>query len=181
MIRDRWKDADVRGMDDFDLLVHGSRLLGAEEDLVLWGGGNTSLKRTEADHAGRPVEVMRVKGSGGDLRSIDRSGFPGVRLAEIPPLLSRKDMTDAEMVAYLGRCLTDPDAKRPSIETLLHGFLPDRAVFHSHADAILALTNNTDPARHVAAALGPRFVVVPYRRPGFALSKLVGEARAARL
>ncbi len=179
MIRDRWRDADARGMDEFDLLVHGSRLLGAEEDLVLWGGGNTSVKRTERDHAGRRIPVMRVKGSGGDLKSIDRSGFPGVRLEEIPPLRSRKDMTDAEMVAYLGRCLTNPDAKRPSIETLLHGFLPDRAVFHSHADPILALTNNPDPERHIAAALGPGFVVVPYRRPGFALSKLVGEARAA--
>jgi len=166
-------------MDEFEDLVRFSRLLGEDDALVLWGGGNTSLKRTETDHAGRRVRVMRVKGSGGDLKSIGPEGFPGVRLDDLVPLRARGDMTDAEMVAYLGRCLTDPDAKRPSIETLLHGFLPDAAIFHSHADAILALTNNPDPRRHIAAALGERFVVVPYRRPGFLLSKMVAAARAA--
>ncbi len=162
---------------EFEALVRFSRLLGADESLVLHGGGNTSVKRVETDHAGRRVRVMRVKGSGGDLQSIGPDGFSGVRLDDLVPLRARKDMTDAEMVAYLGRCLTDPDAKRPSIETLLHGFLPDAAVFHSHADAVLALTNNPDPRRHVAAALGERFVIVPYRRPGFLLSKMVVAAR----
>jgi rhamnulose-1-phosphate aldolase/alcohol dehydrogenase len=166
-------------MDEFERLVRFSRLLGEDDALVLWGGGNTSLKRVETDHAGRRVRVMRVKGSGGDLKSIGPDGFPGVRLDDLAPLRARADMTDAEMVAYLGRCLTDPDARRPSIETLLHGFLPDAAIFHSHADAILALTNNPDPRRHLAAALGDRFVVVPYRRPGFLLSKMVAAAREA--
>jgi rhamnulose-1-phosphate aldolase/alcohol dehydrogenase len=179
VIRDRWRPAQARGLDGLGLLVYGSRLLGTEEGLVLHGGGNTSLKRVETDHAGRRVRVMRVKGSGGDLRSIGPDGFPGVRLDDIAPLRARKDMTDAEMVAYLARCLTDPDARRPSIETLLHGFLPDTAVFHSHADAILALTNNPDPRRHVRAALGEGFVLVPYRRPGFLLSKMVAAAREA--
>jgi rhamnulose-1-phosphate aldolase/alcohol dehydrogenase len=179
MIRDRWKDSEAKGLSGVDLLVHGSRLLGAEEDLVLHGGGNTSLKQVEKDHAGRSIHVMRVKGSGGDLKSIGVDGFPGVRLDELPALRRRKEMTDAEMVAYLGRCLVEPEARRPSIETLLHGFLPDTAIFHSHADSILALTNNPAPARHVRAALGDGFVLVPYRRPGFALSKLVAEYREA--
>ena len=179
MVRDRWNDREAKGLDEFELLVYGSRLLGAEEDLVLHGGGNTSIKRVERDHAGRRVRVMRVKGSGGDLASIGPDGFPGVRLDEIEPLRRHADMTDAEMVAFLARCLVEPEARRPSIETLLHGFLPDAAVFHSHADAILALTNNPDPRKHVRAALGDGFVIVPYRRPGFALSKLVGAARAA--
>jgi rhamnulose-1-phosphate aldolase/alcohol dehydrogenase len=179
VIRDRWRASEARGLDGLGLLVYGSRLLGAEESLVLHGGGNTSLKRIETDHAGRRVRVMRVKGSGGDLASIGPDGFPGVRLDEVAPLRRRKDMTDAEMVAYLGRCLVEPDARRPSIETLLHGFLPDPAIFHSHADAILALTNNPSPERHVRAALGEGFVLVPYRRPGFALSKLVAAAREA--
>jgi len=175
--RDRWDPAAAGGLDDLGLLVYGSRLLGQDPSLVLHGGGNTSLKREERDHAGRRIRVMRVKGSGGDLGSIGPGGFPGVRLDDLAPLRSRKDMTDAEMTAYLARCLVDPAAARPSIETLLHGFLPDRAVFHSHADAVLALTNNPDPARHVRAALGPGFVLVPYRRPGFLLSKLVAAAR----
>ncbi len=179
MVRDRWKASAAKGLDGLGLLVHGSRLLGAESGLVLHGGGNTSLKRVERDHAGRRVRVMRVKGSGGDLGSIGPDGFPGVRLDDLAPLRARSDMTDAAMVAYLGRCLVEPDAKRPSIETLLHGFLPDTAIFHSHADAVLALTNNPDPRRHVAAALGDRFVVVPYRRPGFLLSKMVAAAREA--
>ena len=166
-------------MDELDRLVRASRLLGSDESLVLHGGGNTSIKRTETDHAGRRVRVMRVKGSGGDLRTIGPEGFPGVRLDDIAPLRARADMTDAEMVAYLARCLTDPDARRPSIETLLHGFLPDAAIMHSHADAILALTNNPDPRRHVEAALGEGFVIVPYRRPGFRLSKMVAAAREA--
>ena len=165
--------------DEFEALVRHSRLLGSDENLVLHGGGNTSIKRTEIDHAGRRVRVMRVKGSGGDLRSIGPDGFPGVRLDDLLPLRSKKDMTDAEMVAYLARCLTDPDARRPSIETLLHGFLPDAAIMHSHADAILALTNNPSPERHIRAALGDGFVIVPYRRPGFLLSKMVAAAREA--
>jgi rhamnulose-1-phosphate aldolase/alcohol dehydrogenase len=179
VIRDRWRASEARGLDGLGLLVHGSRLLGAEESLVLHGGGNTSLKRVETDHAGRRVRVMRVKGSGGDLADLGPEGFPGVRLDDLAPLRRRKDMTDAEMVAYLARCLVDPDARRPSIETLLHGFLPDAAVFHSHADAILALTNNPSPERHVRAALGERFVLVGYRRPGFLLSKMVAAAREA--
>jgi len=169
----------ARDRDEFEALVRHSRLLGSDENLVLHGGGNTSIKRTETDHAGRRVRVMRVKGSGGDLRSIGPEGFPGVRLDDLLPLRSRKDMTDAEMVAYLARCLTDPDARRPSIETLLHGFLPDAAIMHSHADAILALTNNPSPERHIRAALGEGFVIVPYRRPGFLLSKMVAAAREA--
>jgi rhamnulose-1-phosphate aldolase/alcohol dehydrogenase len=179
VVRDRWDDRAARLLRGLDLLVYGSRLLGAEEDLVLHGGGNTSLKGVERDHAGRAVRVMRVKGSGGDLATLGPEGFPGVRLDDLEPLRRRAAMTDAEMVAYLGRCLVEPEARRPSIETLLHGFLPDAAAFHSHADAILALTNNPDPARHVRAALGAGFVIVPYRRPGFGLSKLVGAARAA--
>jgi rhamnulose-1-phosphate aldolase/alcohol dehydrogenase len=179
MARDLWDPSAAAGLDAMALLVYGSRLLGSDPSLVLWGGGNTSWKRTEVDHAGRTVEVMRVKGSGGDLATIDADGFPGVRLADIEPLRTRDAMTDAAMTSYLARCLVDPDAKRPSIETLLHGFLPDRAVFHSHADAVLAMTNAPDSLQRIPKILGEEFVIVPYRRPGFELSRLVGEARAA--
>jgi rhamnulose-1-phosphate aldolase/alcohol dehydrogenase len=166
--------------DPLDALVHFSRRVGADPSLVLRGGGNTSLKTEEADVRGRPVRVLRVKGSGSDLASIRRADFAGVRLDDVLPLFDRADMSDEDMVAYLARCLTNPASPRPSIETLLHAFVPAASVFHSHADAVLALVNTPHPERTLRDALGPDVLHVPYRRPGFLLSREVGEAvRAA--
>ena len=163
-----------------DTLVRFSRRVGGDPSLVLRGGGNTSLKTEETDVLGRPLRVLRVKGSGSDLASIRRSDFAGVRLDDVLPLFGREDMSDEEMVAYLARCLTDPASPRPSIETLLHAFIPAASVFHSHADAVLALVNTPDPGRTLDEALGASVLRVPYRRPGFLLSREVGEAvRAA--
>jgi rhamnose utilization protein RhaD (predicted bifunctional aldolase and dehydrogenase) len=125
-----------------DLVVYRSRLIGSDPDLVVWGGGNTSVKTQETDFRGRTREVLRIKGSGTDLKTIDVSGFPGIFRDDILPLLGREDMSDEEMVAYLEHCMSDPSGRRPSIETLLHGFLPARHVDHVHADAIVALTNS---------------------------------------
>ncbi|HEX5725796.1 MAG TPA: bifunctional rhamnulose-1-phosphate aldolase/short-chain dehydrogenase, partial [Longimicrobiaceae bacterium] len=166
--------------DPLDALVHFSRLVGADPSLVLRGGGNTSLKVDEADVLGRPLRVLRVKGSGSDLASIRRADFAGVRLDDVLPLFARDDMPDEEMVAYLARCLTDPASPRPSIETLLHAFVPAAAVFHSHADAVLALVNTPHPERVLDEAFGDAVLRVPYRRPGFLLSKEVGVAVRAR-
>ncbi|HLM68357.1 MAG TPA: bifunctional rhamnulose-1-phosphate aldolase/short-chain dehydrogenase, partial [Longimicrobium sp.] len=163
-----------------DACVRYSRMVGADTSLVLRGGGNTSVKVDETDVLGRPLRVLRVKGSGSDLASIRRADFSGVRLDDVLPLFDRDDMTDEEMVAYLGRCLTDPASPRPSIETLLHAFIPAASVFHSHADAVLALVNTPDPRRACDEAFGERVLRVPYRRPGFLLSKEVGEAVRAR-
>ncbi|HET6230059.1 MAG TPA: bifunctional rhamnulose-1-phosphate aldolase/short-chain dehydrogenase [Longimicrobiaceae bacterium] len=161
-------------------LVRYSRALGADTSLVLRGGGNTSVKVDETDVAGRPVRMLRVKGSGSDLASAKQGDFAGVRLDDVLPLFGREDMSDEEMVAYLARCLASPSDPRPSIETLLHAFIPAASVFHSHADAILSLVNNPDPHAALDAALGPDVLRVPYRRPGFLLSREVGEAvRAA--
>ena len=161
-------------------VVAFSRRVGADPALVLRGGGNTSVKVTEADVLGHPVRVLRVKGSGSDLRTIRPADFSGVRLDDVLPLFDRDDMSDEEMVAYLARCLTDPSSPRPSIETLLHAFIPAASVFHSHADAVLALVNTPDPEGACRAAFGASVLAVPYRRPGFLLSKEVGAAvRAA--
>ncbi|MBV9772372.1 MAG: bifunctional rhamnulose-1-phosphate aldolase/short-chain dehydrogenase [Gemmatimonadetes bacterium] len=166
--------------DPLDALVHWSRLLGADPSLVLRGGGNTSVKTDEADVAGRPVRVLRVKGSGSDLRTAKRADFSGVRMDDVLPLFERAEMSDEEMVAYLARCLTDPGAPRSSIETLLHAFIPDGSVFHSHADALLSLINTRDPHAVLDEVFGEAVLRVPYRRPGFLLSREVGEAvRAA--
>jgi rhamnulose-1-phosphate aldolase/alcohol dehydrogenase len=172
--------APLAAEEPLDALVRFSRRVGADPSLVLRGGGNTSLKTEETDVLGRPLRVLRVKGSGSDLASIRRSDFAGVRLDDVLPLFGREDMSDEEMVAYLARCLTDPASPRPSIETLLHAFIPAASVFHSHADAVLALVNTPDPGRTLDEALGAAVLRVPYRRPGFLLSREVGEAvRAA--
>jgi rhamnulose-1-phosphate aldolase/alcohol dehydrogenase len=167
--------------DALDACVRYSRMVGADTSLVLRGGGNTSVKVDEEDVLGRPLRVLRVKGSGSDLASIRRADFAGVRLDDVLPLIDRGDMTDEEMVAYLARCLTEPTSPRPSIETLLHAFIPAASVFHSHADAVLALANTPDPERACLDAFGGRVLRIPYRRPGFLLSKEVGQAVRANL
>ena len=172
----RWVDDEARGLSALELLAYRSRLIGCDPALVLWGGGNTSVKQQEIDFRGRASMVLRVKGSGSDLRTIEAKDFPGVRLDDLGPLRDREEMPDEEMVEYLARCLVDPGARRPSIETLLHGFVPHTHVDHTHADAILALTDTVDGRRHVAAAFGEEALWIPYRRPGFRLSREVGEA-----
>ena len=171
----RWDEAAAKKLDGLDLLVYASRLIGAETSLVVWGGGNTSIKQTERDHRGREVQVLRVKGSGSDLKSIERKHFPGVRMDDVLALLERKDMGDQEMVDYLTHTLQEPSSPRPSIETLLHGFLPADAVIHTHADAIVSLTNNDRSTDVLREVYGDDVIALPYRRPGFLISREVAE------
>ncbi|MCD6029896.1 MAG: rhamnulose-phosphate aldolase/alcohol dehydrogenase [Thermomicrobiales bacterium] len=170
----------VPGKTELERLVNRSRLIGADPTLVVHGGGNTSSKIVETDHLGRERVVLRVKGSGTDLKTIGADGFPGLFLDELLPLRARTTMTDEEMVAYLAHCMVEPGSRRPSIETLLHAFLPARHVDHVHADAICALTNTPDAERHVREALGPDVALVPYIRPGFDLSRQVADLAGAR-
>ena len=178
-MRSRWNEAEAAALEGVDLLVYASRLVGAETSLVVWGGGNTSVKVTERDHRGREIAVLRVKGSGSDLKSIQRKDFPGVRMDDIRALLERQDMGDEEMVAYLAHALQDPGGVRPSIETLLHGFVDAYAVVHTHADAIVSLTNNDRAAEVLAGVYGKDVIALDYRRPGFKISREVAEAIAA--
>ena len=173
-MQNRWKDTP---QNEIEQLVHQSRLVGMEEDLVLWGGGNNSVKSRATDLLGRAIDVMYIKSSGSDMKSIVPKQFPAVRLDYIAPLRKRdEDMSDQEMVDYLAKCLIDPASARPSIETLLHAFLPARAVLHTHADAILALTNTVGREKTVRECFGDDVILVPYRRPGFRLSRDVGDA-----
>jgi len=171
----RWDDAAVGNLDGLGLLVYASRLIGAETSLVVWGGGNTSIKLAERDYRGREVRVLRVKGSGSDLKSIEKRHFPGVRMDDVLALLERQDMGDQEMVDYLAHALQEPASPRPSIETLLHGFLPAEAVIHTHADAIVSLTNNDHAAGVLREIYGAEVIALPYRRPGFLISREVAE------
>ena len=177
-MKSRWNDAEASMLEGLDLLVYASRLVGAETSLVVWGGGNTSIKTVERDHRGREIPVLRVKGSGSDLKSVQRKDFPGVRMDDIRALLERQDMGDQEMVGYLAHALQDPGGVRPSIETLLHGFVDAHAVVHTHADAIVSLTNNDRPREVLAAVYGKDVIALDYRRPGFRISREVAGAIA---
>ncbi len=179
-MRNRWSDADAAAMPDLDGLLYLSRLVGQEPALVLWGGGNTSVKRRERTALGEEVLVLRVKGSGSDLKSVQHRDFPGLRLDYVERLRARDALSDDEMLAYLALCAVETGSARPSIETLLHAWLPAKYVVHTHADAILGLTNTPDGRRWTREALGDAVCYIPYVRPGFALAKAIDAALAAQ-
>jgi rhamnulose-1-phosphate aldolase/alcohol dehydrogenase len=159
-----------------DQLVLASHLLGANRAVSNFGGGNTSAKGTAVDHTGREVSAMWVKGSGSDLATMGPEHFTALRLDEVLPLIERDEMSDEDMVAYLARCQIDPAAPRCSIETLLHAFVPAPHVHHTHPDGINVLAGSADGERMVRECFGDEAAWIPYIRPGFTLSKQVGEA-----
>ncbi len=174
-MQNRWNDAEA-GTTPIDQLVYLSRIMGQDEALVVWGGGNTSIKVGEPDLLGRQTRLLLLKGTGSDMKAALPKDFPGVRLEEIRASFDREQMTDEEMTAYFARCMVDPAAPRPSIETLLHGYLEAKAVAHSHADAILSLTNTQGREETVNEVYGSDAAIVGYRRPGFQLAKEVALA-----
>jgi rhamnulose-1-phosphate aldolase/alcohol dehydrogenase len=176
---DRWDDASATGLSPLDALVYRSNLLGSDRALANQGGGNTSSKGTAVDHAGNEQRVLWVKGSGTDLATITPMGFAALRLDEILPLRQRDAMDDASMVDYLRRSLLVPDQPRPSIETLLHAFIPAAHVDHTHPDAIIALTSSLDGRRLTEETFGDEMVWLDYQRPGFDMSKRIAVLLAA--
>jgi rhamnulose-1-phosphate aldolase/alcohol dehydrogenase len=174
-VDDLWPEDPGPPGDVLDELVLASHLLGANRAVSNFGGGNTSAKGVAVDHAGREVPVMWVKGSGSDLATTGREHFTGLRLDEVLPLFDREAMSDEEMVAYLSRCQLDPAMPRCSIETLLHAFVPAPHVHHTHPDGINVLAGTADGERLVRECFGDEAAWVPYIRPGFTLSKQVGE------
>ena len=156
---------------DLALRVYTTRLLGGEPRLVLHGGGNTSLKTRMTDLAGDEVEVLCVKGSGWDMGRIEPAGLPAVRLEPLRRLRQRDALSDEDMVAAHRSALLDPSAPTPSVETLLHAFLPHRYIDHTHANAVLALTDQPDGAALCRKVFGEKVVLVPYIMPGFALAR----------
>ncbi|MCG6794025.1 bifunctional aldolase/short-chain dehydrogenase [Geobacillus sp. YHL] len=176
MVQNRWDDNKAaqlpKGLEE---LVYRSNLIGSDRSVCNWGGGNTSMKTIEKDFRGREIEVMWVKGSGSDLATMKAKHFTGLRLEDIRPLMEREEMSDEEMVEYLSHCMIDRKHPRPSIETLLHAFLPFKHVDHTHPDAIISICC-ADNGRQIAEEIyGNRFVWVPYVRPGFTLSKMISE------
>ncbi len=161
--------------DDLAMRVYTSRLLGAEEDLVMHGGGNTSVKSTVKDFFGRDVEVLFVKGSGWDLKTIEAPGFSPLRLNETRMLAQRDTLSDDDMANQLRALLLDQTAPSPSVEAILHALIPYKVVDHTHADAVVTLTNNAS-GEAIVSQLYPDCLVLPYVMPGFVLAKQVYDA-----
>lgn len=153
--------------------VYGSRLIGSDPDLVLHGGGNSSVKMPFRDITGSDVEALWVKGSGWDMADIEKEGFAPLPLRRLRRLLDLPSLSDTQMMRELSAARLDPAAPQPSVETLLHALIPHHAVLHSHADAIVNLTNLSDGTDRVREVLGERVIIVPYVMPGFDLARLV--------
>lgn len=176
MVQSLWEESKATELKNgVDELVYRSNLIGTDRRVCNWGGGNTSMKTTEQDFRGRPIEVMWVKGSGSDLATMKAANFTGLRIEDIGPLFERDEMTDEEMVAYLSHCMIDAKHPRASIETLLHAFLPYNHVDHTHPDAIISICCAHNGKEIAQEIFGDRFVWVPYIRPGFKLSKMIAE------
>jgi len=139
-----WNDreADAFAGDDLAMRVYTSRLLGADESLVMHGGGNTSVKSMTQDFFGRDVEVLFVKGSGWDLGTIEKEGFPAIRLAETKMLAERDTLSDTDMAKQLRGLLMDQSSPSPSVEAILHAIMPAKFVDHTHTDSVVTLSNN---------------------------------------
>ena len=188
-MQSRWSDRDAEAAveryagqgvgRDLALRVYSTRLLGRDRRLVLHGGGNTSVKTEMADVPGEAVEVLCVKGSGWDMADIEPPGLPAVRLAPLRRLLALETLSDEAMVNFQRGNLLDSGAPNPSVETLLHAFIPRKFVDHTHADAVLALTDQPDGAAICAEIYGARMGVVPYIMPGFGLARTCAGIHAA--
>ncbi len=171
-----WDPSKAQGLSELESLAYRSNLLGTDRAVANFGGGNTSTKAKERDHAGREIDVLWVKGSGSDLATIRAEQFTGLKLEEVLPLEERETMSDEEMVSYLASCQLTPTMPRGSIETLLHAFVPYAHVDHTHPDAINMICCSEGGEELAAECFGEEAVWIPYIRPGFTLSKQVGEA-----
>jgi rhamnose utilization protein RhaD (predicted bifunctional aldolase and dehydrogenase)/NAD(P)-dependent dehydrogenase (short-subunit alcohol dehydrogenase family) len=158
------------------LRAYSTRLLGRDPKLVLHGGGNTSVKLTARDLTGADVPALHIKGSGWDMGVIEPPGMPAVRLEPLLRMRSRESLSDDDMARVLRSTLLDPQSPSPSVETLLHAFIPAAVVDHTHATAVLSLIDQPDAAALCAEVYGARMGYVPYIMPGFALAKAAADA-----
>src|ERR1019366_4406711 len=184
-MRSAWVERDAKepvdhygkaGIDaELALRIYSTRLLGSDPKLVLHGGGNTSLKTTARDLFGEEVAVLRVKGSGRDMGAIEPAGFPAVRLEPLRQLRARAALSDDEMAHVQRAFLIDPQAPSPSVEMLLHAFMPAKFIDHTHATAVLSLIDQPNAAALCVQVFSGRLSFVPYIKPGFGLAKKAAE------
>lgn len=180
-MQSRWVDRDASATVDryaaagiapeLALRVYSARLLGSDRNLVLHGGGNASLKTRMRDLAGEEVDVICVKATGADMATIEPGGMPAVRLEALRRLRALERLADEDMARVQRAYLLDPAAPTPSLELLLHAFLPHRFVDHTHANAVLSLVDQPDARALCAEVYGSRVGFVPYVRPGLGLAQ----------
>jgi rhamnulose-1-phosphate aldolase/alcohol dehydrogenase len=184
-MQSKWSDAEAqefvaryapKGVNaDLAIRTYTTRLLGSDPRLVLHGGGNTSVKTMVKDQLGEDMEVICIKGSGWDMGVIEPAGLPAVRLEPLRKLRKLDKLSDEDMVNFQRINLLDSSAPNPSVETLLHAFLPHKFIDHVHSTAVLALTDQPDNKALVQEVYGDRVAYVPYTIPGFALAKSVAD------
>ena len=164
MIQNLFNKEKAIGLDDLAMRVYTSRLLGADQDLVLHGGGNTSVKIDD---------ILYVKGSGWDLGSIEKEGFSPTRMDALLALLENDTLSDSEMVRLQKEAMIDPNAPNPSIEAILHALIPHKFVDHTHADAVVTISNTVNGEALIDELYGEKYLIVPYVMPGFILAKVI--------
>lgn len=179
-----WDDGDIVDIavgDDIASRVYSSRLLGKDKSLVLHGGGNTSVKVVEKDRFGVEEAILYVKGSGWDLETIEAEGFSPVRLEHLQRLAGLPSLSDPEMVNELVTHMTRATAPVPSVEAILHAVIPHKYVDHTHADAVVTITNSPSGEEKIRRIYGDEVIVIPYVMPGFDLARLCAERLDAEL
>jgi rhamnose utilization protein RhaD (predicted bifunctional aldolase and dehydrogenase)/NAD(P)-dependent dehydrogenase (short-subunit alcohol dehydrogenase family) len=184
-MQSKWSDADAKKFaadyapkgvnEDLAVRTYTTRLLGCDPKMVLHGGGNTSVKTVVKDQLGEDVDVICIKGSGWDMGVIEPAGLPAVRLEPLRKLRKLDKLSDEDMVNFQRINLLDSTSPNPSVETLLHAFLPHKFIDHVHSTAVLALTDQPDNKALVQEVYGDRVAYVPYTIPGFALAKAVAD------
>ena len=177
LMENLWNDneANACGGDPLKLRVYSSQLLGRDSDLVLYGGGNTSVKGTAKDFFGQEQDVLYVKGSGCDLKTIGPEGFCAVRMDVLKRAIELEQLSDSDMVDLIEWAKLDRNAPVASVETLLHAIIPDQFVDHTHADAVVTITNTPNGKALIQEIYGDRIFIVPYIKAGFLLAKWVYE------
>jgi rhamnose utilization protein RhaD (predicted bifunctional aldolase and dehydrogenase)/NAD(P)-dependent dehydrogenase (short-subunit alcohol dehydrogenase family) len=179
-VKSLWDDREAKQYEgDLALRVYTSRLLGRDPSLVLHGGGNTSVKIRTKNLVGELEDILYVKGSGWDLETIAEAGFAPVRMPHLLKLAQLPALSDSQMVNELKTQMTRASAPAPSVETILHAILPYKYVDHTHADAVIAVTNTTDGLQRIRDIYGDDVVVIPYVMPGFDLARVCAEKFAA--
>lgn len=172
-----WKKGEAsRCRDELDRLVYRSRLIGQESKLCVWSGGNTSTKCEERDFLGQWKKILRVKGSGADLKTAARKDFSPLDLDKVLEAIDAQKMSEEKLASLLYSSLTDATAPRPSVESLLHAFIPKKDMNHTHPDAILSLTNTKRNREITHKVFGEELLWIPYVMSGFALAKKVAHA-----
>jgi rhamnose utilization protein RhaD (predicted bifunctional aldolase and dehydrogenase)/NAD(P)-dependent dehydrogenase (short-subunit alcohol dehydrogenase family) len=175
-----WDDREAKQYQgDLGLRVYTSQLLGRDRSLVLHGGGNTSVKIREKNLVGEEEDILYVKGSGWDLETIAEAGFAPVRIAHLLKLAKLSVLSDSQMVNELKTQMTRANAPAPSVETILHASLPYKFVDHTHADAVISVTNTANGWERIQEIYGDDVVIIPYVMPGFDLARVCAEKFAA--